>query len=173
MLNKSFLLILVFALAPLGAFAGDYYGHQQNLTGLKAQTKILDRQIDRLIKERKTTTSDERKKAIIEEILLLQEELEVETEKYNHEITHMRFYHPEKGVPEALVYKRKKIKNLSPYALEEGIDAKLTEAVMNVEDKFGDQKKPVETMVKNRQPTSEKKMKKDEMSTLERIILKK
>ena len=157
---------------PLGVKAGDYYGHQQNLTGLRAQLKILDRQIDRLIKERKTTTSDTRKKEIIDQILLLQEEYEVETEKYNHEITHMRFYHPEKGVPEALTYKRKEIKSLSSFALEEGLDAKLTEAILSVEDKFGDPD-AAESTVKTRQPTSVQSTDKKGLSTLERIILKK
>ncbi len=165
----NFKFLFCFLLVPLSVQAGDYFGHQQNLNGLRAQIKILDKQLTRLILERKTTQDEDRKVAIIEELKLLQEEMVIEVDKYNNEVSHMRFYHPEKGVPEELKYKRKELVDVNPYDLDEGVDAKLTEALMIVEDKFGT--KEAEPSV--RKPASAKEVKEKNLSTLEKIILKK
>ncbi len=150
------------------ANAGTWETHKQNLPNLAGEITALEHELASLIATKRTQTDRTLIQKSMKEISEKYKKLEETYKKYNKEVTHVKFRHPEQGEEGERQYTLIKPKTVEQIESDIGVDGKLDRIKRKMERQY--QKPVVETPPEQH---VEDKNNVDEESKTKRILLKK
>jgi hypothetical protein len=149
-------------------FAGNFDNHKQTLQNMVTSISDIENEIKTLIHHKRSEHDRESQKHIMKEIEEKHKKLEEAYKKYNEEVNHVKYRHPEQGDMGERTYTVLKPRTLEQIENDVGLEGKLDRIRRKMEAQYHQAPLPPKT---EKQVAEEKK--KVEEKPPERIILKK
>lgn len=161
-------LIFSVLLAAKFAFAGGFEVHKQNLQNMVVSISDIEGEIKKLIHHKRSEHDREAQKKVMKEIEENHKKLLEAYKKYNEEVNHVKFRHPEQGDDGERTYTVLKPRTLEQIENDVGLEGKLDRIKRKMEAQYNQAPTPPKTQ---KEELAEKK--KVEEKPPERIILRK
>ncbi len=149
-------------------YAGGFEAHKQNLQNMVTSIADIESEIKNLIHHKRTESDREGQRKIMREIEEKHKKLEEAYEKYNEEVNHVKYRHPEQGDAGERTYTILKPRTLEQIENDVGLEGKLDRIKRKMERQYQQPPPPPKTQ---KEELEEKK--KTEDKAPERIILRK
>lgn len=148
--------------------AGSFENHKQNLQNMVTSIAEIESEIKKLIHHKRAEIDREGQKKIMREIEEKHKKLEEAYVKYNEEVNHVKYRHPEQGDQGERTYTILKPRSLEQIENDVGLEGKLDRIKRKLEKQYQQPPPPPKT---KKQELEEKQ--KAEDKSAERIILRK
>ncbi len=128
-------IVLVLLFMASGAFAdGEFIKHDSNLMMLTGKIHADEKAIRQLLEDKKIASTREQSLEIAKQVKELLKSRKENIEKFNKELHHVRFEHPEKDGKFETRYKRFDEKSIKEF--EDEIDKALSNVYQNIKNKY-------------------------------------
>lgn len=114
-------------LFSISIFASEWRDHKLQLKQYKDKVEEAQRNYDAAVASKNTVGNSAAVQKLLEEILNKKNELKDAVKKYNRELDHVRFEHPEKGDDSIPQYLRIEVNEKAASGKVIGIDGKITQ----------------------------------------------
>lgn len=150
------------------SFAGGFEAHKQNLQNMVMSISDIESEINKMIHHKRSEHDREAQKKVMKEIQEAHKKLLEAYKKYNEEVNHVKFRHPEQGDEGDRTYTVLKPRTLEQIENDVGLEGKLDRIKRKMGAQYNEPPPPPKTA---KEEIAEKK--KTEEKPPERIILRK
>lgn len=161
-------LVFLVLLISKTVFAGGFEAHKQNLQNMVVSISDTEGEIKKMIHHKRSQHDREAQKKTMKEIEESHKKLLEAYKKYNEEVNHVKFRHPEQGDEGERVYTILKPRTLEQIENDVGLEGKLDRVRRKMEAQYNQAPPPPKTPME--ELAEEKKI---EEKLPERIILRK